>query len=66
MCYDVCYQDALTVLVIASDWSQLRGVFVWWVIVYGEVAEKSKGKAPRSASVSYAQRNKESLLKSEN
>ena len=31
LCYDVGYQDAPTVLVIASDWS--RGVFVWRVLV---------------------------------
>jgi hypothetical protein len=33
LCYDVGYQDALTVLVIASDWSESRGVFVWRVVV---------------------------------
>jgi hypothetical protein len=27
LCYDVGYQDALTVLVIASDLSESRGVF---------------------------------------
>jgi hypothetical protein len=26
LCYDVGYQDAPTVLVIASDWSESRGV----------------------------------------
>jgi hypothetical protein len=25
LCYDVCYQDALTVLVLASGWSEPRG-----------------------------------------